>query len=486
MPKPTYDVIVIGGGAAGLTAAGMSAALGAKTLLVERYRTGGDCTWSGCVPSKALLHAAHQEHARNRRPIADESARGQVDTTGILSEIRATRNRIWKESDSPTVLREFGVEYLQGEAVFLNRHSISVVDGSSTRTLTSRFFVVCTGSSPRRLTDWGLNASRLLTTAVLFDRTSLPRSLIVVGGGPVGLEISQAAARLGTRVSLVSRSLIGHLRCQDDADLIRRRLTEDGVRFVRASGAMIVEENGGFRLRTTDGDVGRFEEVLPAIGRTPNVRALGLARAGIRTTERGIPVNRFCRTNVRNIYACGDVTTLGGFTHVAERMARVAVRRMLLKMPYRFDPYLVPRVIFTSPEIATIGIAPESPDVTRGSYEVVAIPLGQVDRARIVGETGGVIRILYRPVSGKILGATIIGDRAGEMIGEIGVAMKAGMSLRQLSETIHAYPTWSLGIRRAADQIYVRSGGSGILRAVGSIFRYRGRVSEKIGSDETI
>ncbi len=485
-----YDLIVIGGGAAGLTASGMGATFGAKTLMIERARLGGDCTWTGCVPSKTLLKSAGiAHHLRNAGRFGLSDAPVRVDFARVMTHLRAVRQAVYEEADAPEIYEKMGVEVRTGAARFLDAHTVEIArDGGSDRA-TGRFFVIAAGASAFVPPIDGLKETPHLTNETLFELDALPGRLAVVGGGPIGTEMAQAFARLGSEVTVID--MLPRLLARDDeelAALLRETLEAEGVRCVLGAGVKRIVREGGEVVITVEREGARREvradAVLMATGRRANVDGLGLEAAGVAFTRHGVTVNDRCRTNHRHIYAVGDVTGRYQFTHMSEHMARVAVTNALLKIPMKIDTKHVPWVTYTDPELAHVG-ATEAALAGRGTpFEVFRFPFSKIDRAVTDVETTGWIKVFAKK-NGRILGASILGASAGEMIGELALAMRNGVTLRQIADTIHPYPTYGLGVRRAADQWYVRRQSPTLVRILQKLFRYRGPVLE-FGPDQIV
>ncbi len=476
-----YDLIVIGGGAAGLTASGMGATFGAKTLMIERARLGGDCTWTGCVPSKTLLHAAHVAHRmRHAGRLGLTAGPVRVDFARVTAHLRAVRQAVYEEADAPEIYEKMGIEVCTGAARFLDAHTVEVARDGGTDRVTGRFFVIAAGASAFVPPIDGLKETPYLTNETLFELDALPGRLAVVGGGPIGTEMAQAFRRLGSAVTVID--MLPRILARDDAELaglLRETLEAEGVRFVLGAGVKRIARAGGETVVSVekDGAPGevRADAVLMATGRRANVDGLGLEAAGVAFTRHGVTVNDRCRTNRRHIYAVGDVTGRYQFTHMSEHMAKIAVTNALLRLPMKIDTKHVPWVTYTDPELAHVG-ATEAALVERGaSFEVFRFPFSKIDRAVTEGETTGWIKV-FATKRGRILGASILGAHAGEMIGELGLAMRNGVTLRRIADTIHAYPTYGLGVRRAADQWYVRQQSPRLIRMLKKIFGYRGPV----------
>ncbi|MEE9234463.1 MAG: FAD-dependent oxidoreductase [Candidatus Acidoferrales bacterium] len=479
-----YDMVVIGGGAAGLTAAGISATLGAKTALIEKAKLGGDCTWTGCVPSKTLLRAAKVAHTfRTADRYGLPPATPQVRLAEVMRHVREIQNQIYEEVDAPPNLESLGVTVLHARAWFRDPHTVSICEeeAGKERQLTSRYFVVAAGSVAAIPPVDGLDRVDYLTNETLFSLTELPRRLIVVGAGPLGTEMAQAFRRLGSEVVVVAADPV--ILPRDDGELsekLKEALMGEGIVYQLGAFLKKVEQSGG-RLRVTaerDGQALTVEgdAVLISIGRRPKVEGLHLDAAGVEFDKKGIKVNGRCRTTTKNIYAAGDVASPFQFTHMAEHMAKVAVSNALLKLPLRVDSRHVPWCTYTEPELAHVG-AREAELKERGvSYAVYRFPFARIDRAVTDSETTGLIKVFARRLTGKIYGVSILGANAGEMIGEYAVALRNGVRLRQIADTIHPYPTYVLGNRRAADQWYVQKFSPTLVRWLQRLFGYRGRV----------
>ena len=465
-------MIVIGGGAAGLTAAGMSALLGAKTALIEQAKLGGECTWTGCIPSKALLHVAHTAHAiRTAEQYGLHVENPQVDFARVMDHVREVRQHVYNDADAPPHLEKLGVEVIRAAASFTDDHTLTLNSAGHTRRITSRFFVIATGSRPKdphfAVPCWN-NES-------LFEITEQPSRLLVMGGGPVGIEMSQAFQRLGTRVTVVVPGQ--EILAKDDpqlAALLRQSLVAEGAEFKMGAKVESVTRDGADLVATLNsGERLMADAVLAAIGREPRTRSLELAKAGVAETEKGITVDKFCRTSRPHIFAAGDVTGRYQFTHMAEHMSKVAVTNAILRFPKSLDESRVTWCTFTDPELAQVGQTEVSLQRARVKYQVYEFPFSKLDRAITESRTVGLVKALADP-KGRILGASILGARAGEMIAEFALAMCGGLKLGKIAETIHAYPTYALGNRRAADGRANRELDSRLLGLLGKVLRYRG------------
>jgi pyruvate/2-oxoglutarate dehydrogenase complex dihydrolipoamide dehydrogenase (E3) component len=458
-----YDVAVIGGGTAGLVAAGMSALLGAKTALIEENRLGGDCTWTGCIPSKTLIHTAGVAHAA-RAAEAHGLIRcdAQVNFAAVMRHVREVRSAVYEHADAPPNLEKLGVHVIVSRAEFLDPHTLQLAD----RQLDSRYFVIATGSKPR-LPGFDV---RVLTNETLFELEEQPRRLLVLGAGPVGIEMAQAFRRFGSEVTIVDPG--EHILSKDDPELtsiLRGVLAAEGVRFEMGQRVVALERRqDGVAATLDNGETLGCDRVLAAMGREPVIEGLGLDRAGVKYTQHGITVDSQCRTSRLHIFASGDVTGKYLFTHMAEHMSKVAISNAILKIPRSIDEKRVTWCTFTKPELARVGASQAAP-----GCDVYRFPFTKLDRAVTESSTTGLVKVLASR-SGNILGASILGENAGEMIAEWALAMRHGLKLKDIADTIHPYPTYALGNRQTADEWYMKQLASPLLGMLGKAFGYRG------------
>lgn len=421
-PEP-WDLVVIGGGTAGIVAAKTASRAGASVLLIERARPGGDCLWTGCVPSKTILSAAHAIAARTGPASAQ-------DFTLVMERVRAAIAEI-EPIDSPASLREAGVSVLHGDARFLGARAIDV-DG---RQITFHRAVVATGSAPSvpREVSSVLADATVVTSESIWDLASLPERLLVVGGGTIGCELGQAFARLGSSVTIVESG--PRLLPNEDpeaARLITAALEADGI-CVR-TGTEVDREAAG------EADV-----VLVAVGRSPRVEGLNPAEAGIGLTEHGhVAVDRRLRTDNPRIWAAGDVTGHPSFTHVAGVHGSLAATNAVLGLRRTVDLSAMPRVVFTQPELAAVGV--DRPDEKHRAHTVTH---ADVDRAVAEGERSGFSRLVLGR-RGRVVGGLVVGPRAGESLAEVTLAVQHALKARHIASAIHPYPTWGDGIWNAA------------------------------------
>ncbi len=489
-----YDVIVIGGGAGGLSAAGIATNLGAHTALIEREALGGDCTWTGCVPSKTLLKAAKvAQQARTAGTYGLTDQEIEIDFQGVLEHVRSVREEVYHDADRPEIFEDMEIDVESGDAHFVDAHTVAVdrADGSSDQ-LTGRYIVVATGARPLVPPIDGLDEVDYLTSETLFGPDQLseqPERLAIVGAGPIGSEMAQAFSRLGTEVTVLD--VTDRILPNDDPELagmLREHLEGEGVQYV-LGGAVerVAQEDGTVTLTTggSDPTTVTADAVLLATGRAANVDGLNLEAAGVAYSQQGIFVDEHCRTSQRHIFAAGDVTGRYQFTHMSNHMAKVAVTNALLKWPSAIDEAHVPWVTYTDPELAHVGATAAELDETGTSYETYRFPYSKLDRALTEGETTGLIKVYATSLTGTILGADVLGARAGELITAFTLAMRNGVSLRNIGDTIHPYPSWGEGVRRVADQWFVQKQSPTFTKLLQGVFGYRGPRLE-YGPDDVV
>lgn len=470
-PDRMFDIVAIGGGTAGLVTAAGSAGLGASVALIERDRLGGDCLWTGCVPSKALISSARVAH--HFRTAAAHGLRGGptgIEGAEVLASVRDVRAQI-EPHDDPARFRAMGVDVVEGAARFVSPQEVEV-DG---RRIRARRFVIATGSRAAVPPIPGLEEAGYFTHAEAFDRDTIPGSLVVVGGGPIGVELAQAFRRLGAEVTVVE--LFDRLMVREEpelADLLTDRLRDEGIHI--RTGRMVTRvDRVGDRRRVTiapppgsrggDGEGARAEafevdEVLVAAGRVPNTEDLGLDAAGVGTAEGWVTVDSKLRTSRKHIFAAGDV--IGGFlfTHVADHEARTVVQNALFPVRANIDYGVIPWCTYTEPEIAHVGLTEAEARDRHGSVVSAHVyDIGNLDRAIAERAATGRVKIVVGK-RGRILGGHILAPSAGTMIVEVALAMKAGVRLGTLASLVHPYPTMSEGVKRTADA-YRRSTLSG-------------------------
>jgi len=469
MPAREFDLVIVGAGSGGLTAAGFAAQLGARVVLIEKNRIGGDCTWTGCVPSKALLKAAKVAHEIRTASRFGISANPPViEMTNVRAYVRQAIEQVYKD-ESPEELQKRGIELIQGAGCFLDAQTIQVGD----QLVRGRAFLLTTGARPRIPSIEGLRDVPFLTYEQIFDNDRLPRSTIVIGGGPIGMEMAQAYQRLGADVSLVADRLLP--KDEPEAREVMRRIFErEGVRFVWGR-AKSVRKQADEIVVATDGEGVRGDLLLIASGRQPTVAGLDLEKAGVAYSKKGISVDSRLRTNVKHIYAAGDVTGCYQFTHFAGWQAFQATRNALLPGSSSGITDLVPWVTFTDPEVAHVGVTEEQArSKFHQNIRVFRWDMSHTDRAICEDDRDGFIKVITEK-DGRLLGATVVNARAGETITEFIVAMKHGLKVSDLAGAIHAYPTYSTPVQQLAAEIatgHFLAGVPGkIIRGISKIIR---------------
>lgn len=430
------DLLVIGGGTAGIVGSKTAAGLGARTILVERARTGGDCLWTGCIPSKTLLSAAAQAAASERALTGSE-----VDFSAIRARIAGAIAAI-EPDDSPESLESAGVTVLPGSGHFTAVNEANI-DGKKIR---FRQALIATGSEPAVPGIPGLDAARVVTSESVWDLTELPGRLVIIGGGPVGCELGQAFARLGSEVVIMEEAEILPQEDREAAALVRTSLETDGVRVVENTGADHVSATASAsRVHALDGQSFDADVILVATGRKARTDGLGLEAAGVQCDESGrIVVDATMRTTNPAIWAAGDATPYPDFTHLAGVHASTAASNAVLGLR-RTVKNTMPRVTFTSPELAAVGITVAS---ARG-HTTSTIRHAHSDRAVTERQTRGMTRIVIDR-RGTILGGTIVGPRAGESLAELSLAVQQKLTTRELAGLTHAYPTYNDALWNAA------------------------------------
>jgi len=451
------NLVVIGAGAGGLVTAYIAAAVKAKVTLIEGHKMGGDCLNSGCVPSKALIRAARFMKAlRAADALGIRNAQGEADFTGIMARVREVIRQI-EPHDSVERYTKLGVEVIAGQARIVTPWAVEVTSGGGTRTLTTRAIVIASGAAPVIPEIPGIEAVRHVTSDTIWSLTQKPERLVVLGGGPIGCELAQAYAGIGCRVTLVARSGILGKEDADAIALVEAGLRADGVRLLTGTKTVRCEVvDGEQRLivrHLGSEETLPFEALLCATGRQARVSGFGLEELGIPLSRAGtIEVNAYLQTRYPNLYACGDVAGPYQFTHVAAHQAWYAAVNALFSGVKRFaaDYRVIPRVTFTSPEVARVGLS-ENEARSRGiACEVTRYGLDDLDRALADGAAHGYVKVLTPPGKDRILGVTIVGEHAGELLAEFTLAMKHGLGLNKILATIHPYPTWSEAAKYAA------------------------------------
>jgi pyruvate/2-oxoglutarate dehydrogenase complex dihydrolipoamide dehydrogenase (E3) component len=484
-----YNVVVIGGGTAGLVTAAGTVGLGGRVALIERNKMGGDCLNFGCVPSKALISSARLiQQIRDSEKWGLDRQSPQFVFEKIFERMRARRAKL-APIDSQERFESLGVDVFRGEARFVSPNEIEVFNlptpQSSQRSaqsrsrsgptfaeatagergalgegqkLRARNFVIATGSRAFIPKIDGIDQVPYFINETIFDELqSKPESMIVLGGGPIGCELGQAFSRLGVKVTILqSAAQILPPEDVDVAKFMQERLEAEGVEIrLNAQSKRIEQRDGKIVVQIDQAANVVADLLLVAAGRTPNLRALNLEAAGVRYNERGVEVNDYLQTSQPHIYAAGDIANRLKFTHMADFTARAVVRNIL--MPFQFlrqkvSGAVVPWCTYTDPEVGHVGLGEKDARQKNVDYDLFVVPLEDVDRAVVENEDIGFAKVLAAKGSDKILGATIVGPHAGDLLHEFVLAMNANVGLGKIAATIHAYPTLAELARKAGDK----------------------------------
>ncbi len=457
-PVPTahYHLVVIGAGTAGLVTAVGAAGLGARVALIERGLMGGDCLNVGCVPSKSIISAARAaasvKHARQFG--VSVSGEVEVDFAFVMERMRRLRARI-SRNDSAARLRDLGVDVFFGQASFINSSTLDV-DGTG---LTYKRAVIATGTRPATPPIQGLSEINSLTNETVFSLTERPRRLGIIGAGPIGCELAQAFAQLGSEVLLVeSEHGILPREDRDAAEIVRHAIERDGVRILGQGRQLLLRNENGIRLSADsqneiDDEV--VDQLLIAVGRSPNTEKLNLSAVGVKYDEQGIEVNDTLQTTNPRIYAAGDVCTKYKFTHAADFMARIVIQNSLFAIgplgKKKLSDLIIPWATYTLPEVAHVGVCERDAAEAGMQIDTYVEDFSDVDRAVLESDDAGFVKIHTIKGKDKIVGATIVARNAGDMISEITLAMSNHIGLGKIASSIHPYPTQAEAIRKLGD-----------------------------------
>jgi len=456
-PKPKrfdYNLVVIGAGSAGLVSSYIAAAVKAKVALIEKHKMGGDCLNTGCVPSKALIRSAKMlAYGRRAAEFGLNQAEAEVDFAAVMERVQRVISKV-EPHDSIERYTGLGVECLTGEARITSPYTVEV----NGRVLTTRSIILATGASPFVPPIPGLAEAGYLTSDTLWELREKPERLVILGGGPIGSEMTQVFARLGCQVTQVE--MAPRIMIREDPEvsaLIRERFEAEGVRVLtdHAANQVVIDNGEKILLCERQGSQVRipFDQIIVAVGRKPNVKGFGLEELGVRISERGtVEADAFLRTSIPNILCAGDVAGPYQFTHTAGHQAWYAAVNALfspfksIKVDYRVIPWCT----FTDPEVARVGLSEDEARQQQVPFEVTRYPLDDLDRAIADGEAHGWVKILTVPGKDKILGVTIVGSHAGDLLAEFVLAMKHGIGLNKILGTIHVYPTLAEANKMAA------------------------------------
>ena len=446
MARYDYNIVVIGAGSAGLVSAYIASAVKAKVALIEKHRMGGDCLNTGCVPSKALVRTTKiLSYIKRHQEFGLKSASAEFDFAEVMERVQSVIKKI-APHDSIERYTSLGVDCFTGAARILSPHEVEV----NGKTLSTRNIIIATGARPTIPPIPGLDQVDYLTTDNIWDLRELPKRLVVAGGGPIGCELTQCFARLGSQVTQVE--MMPDILIREDSEIsrtIRKRFVAEGIDVRVNTKCKEIINDGGKQIMICE--KGRteerieFDKALIAVGRTANASGFGLEEIGVRSNPRGtVEVDEYLRTTThKNIYACGDVAGPYQFTHTAAHQAWYCVVNALSSPFKKFqaDYRVIPWCTFTDPEVARVGINEKEAKERGISYKVTRYDIGDLDRAIADGEDHGMVKVLTEPRKDRILGVTIMGYHAGDLIVEYVAAMKHGFGLNKILNTIHIYPT---------------------------------------------
>jgi pyruvate/2-oxoglutarate dehydrogenase complex dihydrolipoamide dehydrogenase (E3) component len=451
----TPDICVIGAGSGGLTVAAVAAGFGVSVVLIERDKMGGDCLNVGCVPSKALLAAGkHAAMASKAGRFGIQMSQPMIDFGKVHDHVHDVIASI-APNDSVERFEAMGVKVVKGEASFVNKNTVKVGD----TLIKARRYVIATGSRPAIPPIEGLQDVNYLTNETIFDLMDAPHHLMIIGGGPIGMELAQAHRRLGCQVTVLEAGDILGREDREAARLVRDTLTSEGVTIIEKAKVQKVKKVDSDRdiIVAYETEDAQHEvsgsHLLVATGRAPNIETMNLDAAGIRSEKSGIRVNKGLRTSNKKVYAVGDVTGGLQFTHVAGYQGSLVTRALLFRLPIKYDPQLMPRTTYTEPEVASIGLDEESVFQQHKDAKILRWSYHENDRAQAERTTEGFIKV-FTTAKGKILGAVIVGAQAGDMIALWALALAKGMTVRDLTSITPAYPTLAEISKRAAVEFY--------------------------------
>lgn len=452
-PAPRYNLVVIGGGTAGLVSAIGAAGLGAKVAIIEKHLMGGDCLNVGCVPSKAIIRAARK--AAGVRDMAEFGVNVPNGTTVDFGKVMERMRRLRADispHDSAKRFTELGVDVFLGAGKFTGPDTIEV--GGQALRFTKA--VIATGARAAAPPIPGLMDVPYLTNETLFSLTELPKRLGIIGAGPIGCEMAQSFARFGSGVFLIEAAHgILPREDRDASEIVRAVMEREGVKLLCCGKDLkLAKDPNGVRLQVESHGKGYdvlVDQLLVAVGRAPNVEGLGLESVGVEFDKKGVKVNDRLQTANPRIYACGDICSPYQFTHAADFMARIVIQNALFKGRAKASSLIIPWSTYTSPEIAHVGLYEKEAKEKGIEVDTFTQELSKVDRAILDGETDGFVRVHVRKGTDEIVGATVVATHAGELIGELTLAMKAKIGLKTIGATIHPYPTQAEAIRKTGD-----------------------------------
>jgi pyruvate/2-oxoglutarate dehydrogenase complex dihydrolipoamide dehydrogenase (E3) component len=453
-PSGRYNLVVIGAGAAGLICAAGAASLGGKVALIERHLMGGDCLNVGCVPSKGLLRAARAVY--DARSAAEFGVRGgesiSFDFSAAMERMRRLRAEISNHDSAKRFRDELGVDVFIGEGRFTGPNIVEVAG----KQLLFKKAAICSGARAVAPPIPGLAEAGYLTNETVFSLTELPPRLAVIGAGPIGCELAQAFTRFGSKITLIEQG--SHILGREDrdaAEILHQTFIREGIDLQLDAGILIVEHNGTEKVIRLEQhgsiSVVTVDQILVGAGRVPNIEGLGLESAEVKFDNSGVTVNDRLQTSNPDVYAAGDICSPFKFTHTADAMARILLANALFKGRQKVSGLTIPWCTYTDPEIAHVGLYEQDAKAKGVQVTTLTVPLAEVDRAILDGETTGFARVHLKAGTDSILGATIVARHAGEMLNEFSLAITNGLGLGAIAKTIHPYPTLGEVIKKLAD-----------------------------------
>jgi pyruvate/2-oxoglutarate dehydrogenase complex dihydrolipoamide dehydrogenase (E3) component len=449
-----YHLVVIGAGSGGLVSAVGSAGLGVKVALIEKNKMGGDCLNTGCVPSKAIIRTAKLVHdARTAQRFGLSNLEPDVQLSQVMASVREAREKLARH-DSVERMRSLGIDVYQGPFQFTSPHEVT----NGTDVLQAKRFVMATGAAPFVPLLEGLESIDYLTSDTVWNLTELPKKLVVLGGGPIGSELAQVFARLGSHVTIVEMGdCVLSREDPEAACLVKDRFEAEGMRvLVNSRASKVISGPQGSILEVIPQQNGNpihvdFDQLLVAVGRVPHVEGLGLDNAGVAYSKKGIVVDDTLRTTAKHIYACGDVVGPYQFTHTADFQARLIIRNAFFPGRSKINYRVVPWCTFTDPEVARVGLNEKDAQAQGVSYDAYTYDLKDLDRAVCDRENEGFIKVLTKKGKDQILGVTFVGPHGGDLLHELALAMHQNIGLKKLANMIHVYPTLAEASKRLID-----------------------------------
>jgi pyruvate/2-oxoglutarate dehydrogenase complex dihydrolipoamide dehydrogenase (E3) component len=476
MIKNKYDIIVIGAGSAGLTIAIGGAQIGAKVLLIEKSKIGGDCTHYGCIPSKSLISIS-----KKIKTIKQFDKNYKLDLKKILSDVQNTVDKIYSH-ETPKEIKKFGIDIEIGNPKFISKNQITIND----KIYTGNKIAITTGTRAKVPKIKGLDKIKYMTNHNIFNPTKY-KTLTIIGGGPIGCELAQAFNNLGIKINLINFSeYILNREDKQASQLVQTQFKKENINILNNKNTIeikkinnkiitIFKDNTSDKIESVESD-----EILISVGRIPNIENLDLEKADVDYDEKGIFINNKTQTSNKLIYASGDITRGWQFTHFANHQAKITLSNIIFKLPFKYETKVIPRVTYTSPEIASIGITLDETDknieqkIKNKEILILTKQYSQIDRAITDNNTTGFFKIIVDK-KGNILGACLVGSGSGELISEIALAMKNNIKITALSDTIHPYPTYGYGLRNCADQFRSLNFTQTQKKWIKTIFRLNGK-----------